>query len=290
MLQNLREIPYPKAMWDLDYESIREISAVLDSHGLAMSRKFGQNFLLPESIRCRIADLAGNVFGKNVWEIGPGLGALTVQLLKRGAVLTCFEIDHGFARILKDEAFGDERHFFLVEGDALKTMKDVPLRPDVVVGNLPYNVGSLIIADVIERAVLPETMVFTLQKEVVDRMVAKPGSRDYSSFSVLCQLDYVPELAFCIGRRNFFPEPNVDSAVVVMRRKPDVSGSLDRMAFSSLVRTLFSQRRKTVRNNLVQVVGKDDVDRVLDEAGIMPSERAENLSLEELLRLAGRLG
>ncbi len=288
MLQNRRKISYARAMWDLDYESVREITAVLDSHGFAMSKKFGQNFLLPEPVRSRIADLAGDIRGKTVWEVGPGLGALTEQLIKRGAVLTCFEIDHGFAKILKEEAFFDEPLFSLVEGDALKTMKGISDHPYAIMGNLPYNVGSLIIADMIERAVLPEIMVFTLQKEVVDRMDAKPGNKDYSSFSVLCQLDYAPYCAFNIGRKNFFPEPNVDSAVVVMRKKDELH-DIDRKAFSFLVRTLFSQRRKTVRNNLIPLTGKDRVDQVLDAAGINPGERAENLSLEDLLRLHGRL-
>lgn len=286
MLQNRRKITYPRAMWDLDYESVREITAVLESHGFAMSKKFGQNFLLPESVRSRIADLAGNIKGKAVWEVGPGLGALTEQLIKRGAVLTCFEIDHGFANILNNEAFFDESLFSLVEGDALKTMKGISDHPYAIMGNLPYNVGSLIIADIIERAVLPEIMVFTLQKEVVDRMDAKPGNKDYSSFSVLCQLDYTPYCAFCIGRKNFFPEPNVDSAVVVLKKKEGLY-DIDRKSFSFLVRTLFSQRRKTVRNNLIPLVGKDRVDQVLEAAEISPAERAENLFLEDILRLHG---
>lgn len=274
-------------VWDLNYESISEIKAKLDGGSLAMSKKFGQNFLLSRSVRERIVGEMGLLAGRAVWEIGPGLGAITSLMLARGAMLTCFEIDHGFAEILSGEAFGDEKNFSLVEGDALRTIPPREDVPDIICGNLPYNVGSQIIASIIEKGRLPERMVFTLQKEVVDRMTSRPGEKDYSSFSVLTQLDYVNRCAFQIGRRNFYPEPNVDSAVVVMQRKIDspLSGQ-ERSEFLSLVRVLFAQRRKTVRNNLATRLGKDEISRVLEYSGIDGTSRAEALSFDELLALA----
>ena len=179
-------------MWNLNYDSPKEIERVLSEKGLAMTKKFGQNFLVSPSGREKLVKLMELEEGMKVWEIGPGLGAITHMILKENVDLYSFEIDHGFASLLSGPAFGDESRFTLVEGDALKTLfkkRLLPL-PDRIVGNLPYNVGSVMIAKLIENSYLPPLMVFTLQKEVVDRMTAKTGEDDYSSFSVLTQLDY----------------------------------------------------------------------------------------------------
>ena len=179
-------------MWNLNYDSPVEIDRVLKANGLAMTKKFGQNFLISGPMREKLVSLMEVESGMKVWEIGPGLGAITHMLLRDGVNLTAFEIDHGFVKILNEQAFNDEENFTLVEGDALKTLfkkRLLPL-PERIIGNLPYNVGSVIIAKLIEQSYLPPMMIFTLQKEVVDRMVGKVGSESYSSFSVLTQIDY----------------------------------------------------------------------------------------------------
>ena len=274
-------------MWNLNYSSVSEIASVLSNHGLAMTKKFGQNFLISPEARERIVSLIRPRKGMNVWEIGPGLGAITHLILQQGAHVTAFEIDHGFAEILREEAFTDEPGFTLVEGDALKTLKAEGKCPDLIVGNLPYNVGSVMIGDIIERGMLSRKMVFTLQKEVVERICASPSSKDYSSFSVLCQLDYVPSYAFTISRSSFYPQPNVDSAVVVMTKKEEnLLESEERSNFFMLLRSLFSQRRKTIKNNLSRIIAdKTELVAILERAGIDEKERAENLSLEDILRL-----
>ena len=141
-------------MWNLNYDSPSEIDRVLKENGLAMSKKFGQNFLINRTNRERLISLMDIEEGMRVWEIGPGLGAITHMLLKKGVELTAFEIDKGFIKILNEMAFNDEENFALVEGDALKTLfkkKLLPL-PDRIVGNLPYNVGSVMIAKLIENS------------------------------------------------------------------------------------------------------------------------------------------
>ena len=273
-------------MWNLNYESITELKAELDREGLAMSKRFGQNFLLSEAIRDRIVDQMGDIDGRTVWEVGPGLGAITSVMIRRGAKLTSYEIDHGFAEVLRTRAFSDEKNFTLVEGDALKTLFANDECPDVICGNLPYNVGSVIIASLIEKGKLPETMVFTLQKEVVERMTAHVGDDEYSSFSILTQFDYETRYAFTIGRKNFYPEPNVESAVVVMKRKRSPLEGEDRDRFLSMIRALFAQRRKTIRNNLSARLGKERTGRVIEMAGLQGNERAEALPFETLLKLA----
>lgn len=280
-------------MWNLNYDSPSEIDRVLKENGLAMTKKFGQNFLVNRVMRERLVSLMEIQEGMKVWEIGPGLGAITHMLLSRGVDLTAFEIDHGFIRILNEQAFNDEENFTLVEGDALKTLfkkKLLPL-PERIIGNLPYNVGSVMIAKLIEESYLPPMMIFTLQKEVVDRMVGKPGSESYSSFSVLTQTDYENTLSLKIPRSSFWPQPNVDSAVVVMKkREKSLVPDEYRETYLTLLRALFSQRRKTVRNNLQSSQygnnGKEFVEDVLSGCGLNGSERAENLDWEIIVRLS----
>ncbi len=277
-------------MWNLNYSSITEIGEVLSSHGLAMTKKFGQNFLISPEAREKIVSLIDPEKGEEVWEIGPGLGAITHLLLQKGAAVKAFEIDHGFASVLKNEAFADE-DFTLIEGDALETLFSLPPSFSSIVGNLPYNVGSEIIARLIERGYLPEVMVFTLQKEVADRMTALPGSPDYSSFSILTQLDYVNTRAFIIKSGAFYPSPNVDSAVVVMRRRSEsLVPNEERVFFLSMVRALFAQRRKTIRNNLLSSnafssSGREFIEKAFTAASLSGSERAEALSFDQLVIL-----
>lgn len=260
-----------------------------------MTKKFGQNFLIAPEAREGIVRLIGPEPGMAVWEIGPGLGAITHLLVRSGAAVTAFEIDHGFASILRDEAFRDDTNFTLVEGDALDTLFSMQGCPERVVGNLPYNVGSQIIARMIERSVLPPLMVFTLQKEVGERMTSRAGDDEYSSFSILTQIDYDNEIAMTIKPGSFYPAPKVESAVVVMRRRKDsLVGQDERPLFISLVRALFAQRRKTIRNNLLSSprfssLGKERIEDVLASTGLDGSERAETLSLDTLKALSSKL-
>ena len=280
-------------MWNLNYDSPKEIERVLSEKGLAMTKKFGQNFLVSPSGREKLVKLMELEEGMKVWEIGPGLGAITHMILKENVDLYSFEIDHGFASLLSGPAFGDESRFTLVEGDALKTLfkkRLLPL-PDRIVGNLPYNVGSVMIAKLIENSYLPPLMVFTLQKEVVDRMTAKTGEDDYSSFSVLTQIDYENKLMLKLPRGCFWPQPNVDSAVVVMkRREKSLVDDTLRPVFIPLLRDIFQQRRKTIRNNLTSSeygnLGKDKVEEILSLSGLSGNERAEALSWDSLLKLS----
>ena len=280
-------------MWNLNYDSPVEIDRVLKANGLAMTKKFGQNFLISGPMREKLVSLMEVESGMKVWEIGPGLGAITHMLLRDGVYLTAFEIDHGFVKILNEQAFNDEENFTLVEGDALKTLfkkRLLPL-PERIIGNLPYNVGSVIIAKLIEQSYLPPMMIFTLQKEVVDRMVGKVGSESYSSFSVLTQIDYENTLSLKLSRGCFWPQPNVDSAVVVMkRREHSLVPDEYRETFLTLLRAIFQQRRKTVRNNLQSSLygnsGKDFVELVLRQSGLDGSERAEVLPVEKIVEMA----
>lgn len=278
------------AIWDFDYSSISSITRLLEENGLGMTKKFGQNFLVSMSALDRITSLSGACEGMRVWEVGPGIGALTTKLLQTGAEVTAFEIDHGFCRILREQAYVDVPNFKLVEGDALKNWKtewETQGTPDIICANLPYNVGSIFIASVIENRCLPQTMVFTLQSEVVDRICAKQTDDAFSGFSILTGIDYENTDAMRLRSGCFFPSPNVDSSVVVMRKRENpLVPDAEARDFLELVRILFAQRRKTVKNNL-KATGKSsaDIDRALTECGISQTERAEKLSVGQILAL-----
>lgn len=273
-------------MWNLNYDSVKEVISVLESEGLAMSKKFGQNFLIDHNARESIREKIAYKENLSAWEIGPGMGAITSLVLNSGIKVKAFEIDKGFCRLLKERAFSDEANFTLIEGDALKTISDQSEIPDIIYGNLPYNVGSIIIARLIENSILPERMVYTLQREVVERICAKENSDDYSSFSVLCQIDYKPTLSFVIRKGCFYPEPQVESAVVVMEKRKEsfVPESL-RETFLEVNRALFSQRRKTIKNNL-KALNLKDIDRVIASSNLAGNERAETLSIEKIVEIA----
>lgn len=265
-----------------------------------MSKRFGQNFLISRGARQRVlAELALSAElslsaapSPSIWEIGPGLGSMTALALEAGIAVTAFEIDHGFARLLR-RFFEGRPGFELVEGDFLDTWAArlaAGPAPDRIFGNLPYSAANAIVAALIEGGLLPPRMVFTVQKEAALRMAAKPGSKDYSAFSVLCTSACKVRLAFDLGAASFWPRPNVTSTVVVMTPRPEPVAADDRRGFSTFVRAAFSSRRKTLKNNL-RAAGRseEEVVATLQALGIRPDVRAEALSPEELAAVHGRL-
>lgn len=281
--------------WNFPYDSPNAIIQLLEEKGLAMSKKFGQNFLLSPDVRNRIVAIMELDKDSKVWEIGPGLGAITSVILSTGADLTAFEIDHGFCRILESEAFGNDENFRLIEGDALKKWMDIYEEegvPNIICGNLPYNVGSVCIAKLLENECHPSKMVFTLQKEVAQRLSAPYGTKLWSSFSILAQIDYDTNIAMDINNGAFFPVPKVTSSVIYMKKldKPLVDSSI-RKTFLMVIRDSFSQRRKTLRNNLLggktgKLLGKEATLRAIAASGIAESQRGEKIDIPSFIKLA----
>jgi 16S rRNA (adenine1518-N6/adenine1519-N6)-dimethyltransferase len=254
---------------------------------MSMQKKFGQNFLINGNARRKIIDALDIHKGNTVWEVGPGLGAMTQEIISRGVCPVVFEIDRGFCGVLEDMF---EQRIRLVSGDVLKSWKrelEEHGLPDRFFGNLPYNIAAALIADTIEHGIRFERVVVTVQKEVALRMTARPGSNDYSSFSVLCQWAYDVSPVMDLSGGSFWPRPNVDSRTVVMTKKTEFPGCLDPGLFMKLQRALFSSRRKTVRNNLIHFLhDQDKTLSLLNTAGIDSQERAENLNLTQLTALA----
>lgn len=275
-----------------DYNSPAALKAFLEENSMAMQKKFGQNFLLNQTAREKLVDSLDISEKSKVWEVGPGLGAMTEEILKRGAELTVFEIDRGFANFLR-QFFSDyieAKKLFIVEGDVLKTWKktlDEKGIPDRFFGNLPYNIAATLIADTIENNIRFEKAVFTVQKEVAARACAAPGSQDYSSFSILCQWAYDLKPLIDLAGGNFWPRPNVDSRAFSMTKKNNFPCCKNPGHFMKLQRSLFSSRRKNVRNNLsIFLSSNEKAVEALNKAGIEPSRRAETLSIESILLLS----
>jgi 16S rRNA (adenine1518-N6/adenine1519-N6)-dimethyltransferase len=283
----------------LNYDSPAELKKYLESRKMGMQKKFGQNFLINPNARKTLIDALEAESGDNVWEIGPGLGAMTAEMLHRGFSVKAFEIDRGFIEALKD-LFKDETNLEIIGGDVLKTWKSsLPAAP-FLLGNLPYNIGASILADFIEQKCFFSRIVVTVQKEVAARMAAKPGSTDYSSFSVLCSMMYHVKPLVILKGASFYPPPHVDSQGVRLDFKQNVVFSDYPTILIPMVRSLFSSRRKTVQNNLQNFLSssgeikmngspRDLAASALDSCGISCMERAERLSLEEFTALAQSL-
>jgi 16S rRNA (adenine1518-N6/adenine1519-N6)-dimethyltransferase len=282
-------------------DSPAEIRALLAERGLALKKRWGQNFLVNRGARERLVSLLDPAQGELVWEIGPGLGSMTGILLERGVGVTAFEVDRGLCRYLV-EGLGERTGFSLVEGDFLETWKAVLAAhgaPGRILGNLPYSSASLMIADLIEAGVRPPLMVFTVQRELADRMQSAPGAKSYSSFSVLCQSCFHVGGHGDLKPGSFYPVPEVVSSIVSMKPRADAPTGDELRLLSLLVRGLFSSRRKTLRNNLGsswlesvfgpgagQEAGREAGLAALRREGIDPGARAEELPPAVFVRLA----
>ena len=279
----------------LNYNSSSELRAFLEREDLGMQKRFGQNFLVDLNARKMLTQALGANSGDEVWEIGPGLGAMTAMLLENGLKVNAFEIDNGFIRILK-KLFSENKNFTLIEGDVMKTWKKYAELSDkpgsqFLLGNLPYNIAAVLLADFIEQGWIFKRMVVTVQKETALRMMASAGSKDYSSFSVLCASVYKVKQIVTIRPSSFYPQPNVDSMGVLLENK---NAATYPAVFYPLVRSLFAARRKTIKNNLTSFLSsryeKTKANEicacVLKENCISENERAENLEIEAFLSLA----
>lgn len=248
-------------------------------------KRFGQHFLHDDAVVARILRAIGPRPDDRVVEIGPGLGALTGALLGSGADLDVIELDRDLAAKLRAEHEGDGR-IRIHQADALDFdflqlgTTDHGLR---VVGNLPYNVSTPLLFHLLDQEQLIDDMHFMLQREVVDRLVAAPGGKDYGRLTVMVRLLCESEKLFDVGAGAFRPAPRVTSAMVRLRvrRKPCVTLE-DTATFRRLVAHLFSRRRKTLRNSLRDQLSEAE----LEGLGIDPMARPETLDLGAFAALA----
>ena len=250
-------------------------------------KRFGQNFLHDMRIIQRIVSSIAPKENEPVLEIGPGQGALTAVLLPHKPQLTAVEIDRDLAAMLRIK-FIDDKHFSLIEGDALqfdcRCLQAAPhsLR---IVGNLPYNISTPLLFHLLSQREYIRDMHFMLQKEVVQRMAAEPGSKDYGRLSIMAQYYCQVTSLFDVPPGSFFPPPKVMSAIVRLQPREPELAARNTETLSQLVNIAFQQRRKTLRNTLKVIATETQI----LAAGINPDARSETLSVTDFVRLSNQL-
>ncbi|MFD1957245.1 16S rRNA (adenine(1518)-N(6)/adenine(1519)-N(6))-dimethyltransferase RsmA [Paenibacillus thailandensis] len=279
-----------------DVGTPRRTKEIIAKYGFSFKKSLGQNFLIDQNILNKIVDAAELDETKGALEIGPGIGALTEQLAEAAGKVTAVEIDNRLIPILND-IFAEKNNVQVVHGDVLKLdlrklfdEQFAGVAGISVVANLPYYVTTPILMKLLEERLPLEHIVVMIQKEVAERMAAKPGGKDYGSLSVAVQYYCEPKLVCTVPHTVFIPQPNVDSAVIklTLRDKPPVDVP-DEEHFFRVVQASFAQRRKTLANNLTAMAGKERREAVLQlltRCGIEPSRRGETLSLEEFARIS----
>lgn len=276
----------------------------LEAHGLWANKGLGQHFLLDLNITRRIARTAGDLAGKPVIEVGPGPGGLTRALLETGAQVTAIEKDSRFRPLLEPLIEWSEGRLRIVSGDALEVDEaallswaagvapassvepppPMPARtpPVQVISNLPYNVGTPLLVKWLKAGAWRGDMTLMFQKEVAQRIVAKPGSDAYGRLAVLAQARCDARLEFTVPARAFTPPPKIASAIVTLRDRADPYPHLD--ALERVTAAAFGQRRKMLRSALRALTPAAEA--LLEAASIPPTARAEELDQAGFRRLA----
>lgn len=263
-------------------QSRTTIRGLLERHDLHPRKALGQHFLADPNIVAKIVRLAEVGPGDLAVEIGPGTGTLTAGLAATGTTVVAIEVD-GRLRDLLGEVIGTAPNVELRFADATRVDFAAEFdRPWVLVANLPYNVGTSLVLDILRTAPLCRRLVVMVQREVADRLVASPGGKDYGIPSVVVGLTAQVGSTFNVPGQVFIPTPNVDSSVVVLNRASR-PGPVDEAIRIAAV--AFGQRRKMLRSSLRSMF--EDPVTACEAAGINPMSRAEELSPEDFLRLAG---
>jgi 16S rRNA (adenine1518-N6/adenine1519-N6)-dimethyltransferase len=266
---------------------LSEMRQILEERGIQLTKSLGQNFLHDANQLRRIVGLAELSSQDKVLEIGPGLGPLTCLLAETAGTVLAVEKDARLVPIVKERC-----HAQVIHEDAVDFLRRPggDWREWKLVSNLPYSVGSVILVDLALHPKGPERMVVTLQSEVVRRLVAEPGGKDYGILTLLVRLNYEPRGSFRIPPGCFFPEPDVESACVslVRRRAPllDFEGA---HVYVRLVKRAFSQRRKQMAKLLKQEWPAVRIVEVLKTLGLPLDVRAEALSPEQFIALTRAL-
>lgn len=272
--------------------SPKEMHTLLETNAFSFKKKFGQNFIIDENI---IDSILKNIeLSKDtmVIEIGPGAGSLTYKLSKYAKNVLCYEIDTSLKAIL-DENLCTCSNVDIVYDDFLKRdinkdLEKYTYNKLYVVANLPYYITTPILVKFIEEQVPAEKMVFMVQKEVGDRFKAKPKTKDYGSLTVYLNYYFAVRKVIQVSKNVFLPKPNVDSIVIEFKRKDKLPFLKKEELFFKLVRDSFSQKRKTIKNNLKEY-DLEKIEKVLQKNAFSLASRAEELPLEVFIEIANTL-
>lgn len=268
---------------------------MLKAYGLHPRRRFGQHFLISRRVLDRLLETAALSSQEGVLEIGAGIGTLTVSLAEVAGGVVAVELDQDLLPALRD-AVARFPGVTVVQGDAMSLdlpglIAPLPL-PRKAVSNLPYNIASPLIVTLLERSLGFTRMVFTVQREVAERLAAAAGGKDYGALSVAVQYRAAARIVMRVPSTAFYPPPDVESAVVLLEVRPKPAVHVDDEAvFFRVVRGAFAHRRKTLRNTLAGALDLDpaSVEEASRQAGIDPTRRGETLTLDEFASLSQSL-
>jgi len=274
----------------MDLTDKKNVIEILSSHHLWSRKRLGQHFLIDREILDKIVGEAQLSFNDLVIEVGPGLGVLTRELIKSAGQVLAVEIDRNMVKILKENI--KSSNLEIVEKNILNLnlaeilTKSKKVRYKVV-ANLPYNITSPALRFFLENEIKPEMMVVLVQKEVAERICAKPGSRERGYLSILAQFFGEPQFIAQVPRQSFFPIPKVDSAILKISNVHYPQNDLDLKLFFQVVKAGFSSKRKQIHNSLGAGMqfSKETTLKVLKKAGISPQVRAEDLTMNQWKRL-----
>lgn len=277
--------------------TLQRTKELLEKHGFSFKKSLGQNFLIDRNILEKIIRVANVTKETGVIEIGPGFGALTEKLAQHASKVVAFEIDKRLLPIL-DETLAEYDNVTIIHSDILKADLHEAINTHfqqgqdlIVVANLPYYVTTPILMKLLEEKLPIRGIVCMMQKEVAERISAKPNTKQYGSLSIAVQFYGEAETSFYVPNTVFIPRPNVDSAVIqiTLHKKPPYQVEDERLFFE-IVRAAFAKRRKTIVNNLAshfnERFSKRDIEMLLEEAGIDPKRRGETLAIDEFVELA----
>ncbi|GAK13880.1 16S rRNA (adenine(1518)-N(6)/adenine(1519)-N(6))-dimethyltransferase RsmA [Geomicrobium sp. JCM 19039] len=270
---------------------------IVERYNLKAKKSLGQNFMVDAQLLGKMVDHTGLTERDGVIEVGPGIGALTEQLAKRAKKVIAYEIDQRLLPVLDDTLSSydnvDIRHEDFLKSDLTQVFKKDFSDVDNVyaAGNLPYYVTTPILMRFLEERLPIETLTVLIQKEVGDRLAAKPSTKAYGSLSIAAQYYAETEVISAVPPQAFMPRPNVDSSIITFRiRKEKAVQVNDEAFFFKCIRASFAQRRKTLRNNLNHWLGdKERVTEALGRSEIDGARRAETLSIQEFGKLADAL-
>lgn len=266
---------------------------IVKKYGFNFTKSLGQNFLVDKQVVMDIVDGAEIGPEDFVIEIGPGVGTLTVEMLKKAKKVTSIEIDKDLIPILTEELKGYE-NFELIHKDALKVNFDDVIGEEKsvkVAANLPYYVTTPLIAQLLKSGAKFKSITIMIQKEVADRMDAKPNTRDYGSLSLMVQYYAETKVIRTVAPSSFMPRPKVESIIIRLDRleKPRVEVQNEEFLFA-LIRDVFNMRRKTLWNGVKNLgVGKEDLEKAFEEANVDPKRRGETLTIQEFATLADKI-
>lgn len=274
--------------------------AIVNRYFVKAKKNLGQNFLVDQTAILGIVEAAGIKKDDQVIEIGPGIGSLTEQLLLAGAKVFAYEVDDSLPTILQNELpkkIDDQplaSRFKILLKDVLNAnfKEDIGdffdfTKPIKVVANLPYYITTPIIFALAESDLHFTSLTLMMQKEVAERLEAQPGSKDYGPLTISVQTEMKVKLALQVGRNSFMPRPKVDSSVVVLTPLKEKPAIEDRKHFIWVVKMCFSQRRKTLNNNLKSLLpDKTKRDELITELGVEPRIRPEDLTIEQFIKIA----